>query len=159
MSLSSDQGLRRRCFRRIRLAFGLIACSLLWNISAVAQTPPPLNARDMAMTISGDFTVASVGDLMMRRPASQLADADVQAALKLIADADLAVGNMEGELANLKEFEGPLNGFVGTHEVAADLKTIGFDMGAAVGPGQAGDRPVLHLAGQRDAWRPRQFAS
>lgn len=80
------------------------------------------------MTIPGDFTLASVGDLMMRRPASQLADAAVQSALQLIAEADLAVGNMEGELANLRDFDGPLNGFVGSHEVAADLKKIGFDM-------------------------------
>ena len=110
---------------RLFLLAGLTMCSL----SVLAQTPvPPLNSRDMAMTLTGDFTIASVGDLMMRRPASQLADADVQAALRLIRDADLAVGNMEGELANLRDFEGPLNGFVGSHEVAADLKKIGFDM-------------------------------
>ena len=110
---------------RLFLLAGLAMCSL----SALAQTPvPALNSRDMAMTLTGDFTIASVGDLMMRRPASQLADADVQAALRLIRDADLAVGNMEGELANLRDFEGPLNGFVGSHEVAADLKKIGFDM-------------------------------
>ncbi len=115
--------------KHIQLVIGLAACSLLWQVSAVAQTPPPpLRAVDMAITIPGDFTLASVGDLMMRRPASQLADADVQAALALIRDADLAVGNMEGELANLQEFEGPLNGFVGSHEVAADLREIGFDM-------------------------------
>ena len=80
------------------------------------------------MTIPGDFVLASVGDLMMRRPASRLADDAVQAALRLVSEADLAVGNMEGELANLQDFEGPLNGFVGSHEVAADLKAIGFDM-------------------------------
>ncbi len=82
----------------------------------------------MAMTIPGEFTLASVGDLMMRRPASQLAHSGVQAALQLVREANLAVGNMEGELANLRDFDGPLNGFVGTHEVAADLKAIGFDM-------------------------------
>ena len=110
---------------RLFLCAGLMMCTL----SAVAQPPlPPLNPRDMAMTIPGDFVLASVGDLMMRRPASQLADDAVQAALRLIRDADLAVGNMEGELANLKDFDGPLNGFVGSHEVAADLKAIGFDM-------------------------------
>ena len=37
------------------------------------------------------------------------------------------MGNMEGE-SNLREFDGPLNGFVGTHEVAADLRLMGFDM-------------------------------
>ncbi len=110
---------------RFCLLAGLTTCSLY----AVAQQPlAPLNPRDMAMTIPGDFVLASVGDLMMRRPASRLADDAVQAALRLIREADLAVGNMEGELANLRDFDGPLNGFVGSHEVAADLKAIGFDM-------------------------------
>lgn len=118
-----------RTLRSMALALSLLVGLTMWSLSAVAQTPPPpLNPQDMAMTIPGDFTLASVGDLMMRRPASQLEDAAVQAALQLIREADLAVGNMEGELANLRTFEGPLNGFVGTHEVAADLKTIGFDM-------------------------------
>ena len=80
------------------------------------------------MTMSGNFAFASVGDLMIRRPASQLADPDVQEVFDLIRSADLAMGNVEGELANLREFEGPLNNFVGTHEVAEDLKLMGFDM-------------------------------
>ena len=89
---------------------------------------PPISERDRAMTMAGDFTFASVGDLMIRRPASQLADPEVQEVFDLIRNADLAMGNMEGELANLREFDGPLNGFVGTHEVAADLRLMGFDM-------------------------------
>ena len=124
----SDHRSLRRQRVRICLTLGLTVCSLAWTLSTVAQTPPPLSPRDMAMTIPGEFTLASVGDLMMRRPASQLGDGNVQAALRLIREADLAVGNMEGELANLRDFTGPLNGFVGTHEVAADLKAIGFDM-------------------------------
>ena len=128
MFITSDQQLFCRRFLRACLSAGLIVYALAWTISISAQTPPPLNQRDMVMTIPGDFNFASVGDLMMRRPASQLADTAVQAALQLISEADLAVGNMEGELANLRDFDGPLNGFVGTHEVAADLKKIGFDM-------------------------------
>ena len=124
MSIVSESRSLRPGVLRFCLLAGLTTCSLY----AVAQQPlPPLNPRDMAMTIPGDFTLASVGDLMMRRPASRLADDAVQAALRLIREADLAVGNMEGELANLQDFDGPLNGFVGSHEVAADLKAIGFD--------------------------------
>ena len=100
------------------------------NITLVqAQTNgQTLNEVNGSMTISGDFTFASVGDLMIRRPASQLADPQTQKVFDLIRSADLAIGNMEGELANLREFEGPMNGFVGTHEVAEDLKMMGFDM-------------------------------
>ncbi|MDA1371652.1 MAG: CapA family protein [Proteobacteria bacterium] len=121
--------LPRDGFHRYGKVMLVLLLSLLWHTGINAQTPPPpLHPRDMAMTIPGDFTLASVGDLMIRRPASQTADASVQAVLQLIRDADLAVGNMEGELANYRDFDGPLNGFVGTHEVAADLKAMGFDM-------------------------------
>ena len=80
------------------------------------------------MTMPGSFTLASVGDLIIRRPASQSADAGLQAALQLIRDADLAVGNLEGSLSNMRNFDGPMNNFMGTHEVAADLKAMGFDI-------------------------------
>jgi poly-gamma-glutamate synthesis protein (capsule biosynthesis protein) len=82
----------------------------------------------MAMTMPGTFTLTSVGDLIIRRPASQLADAGLQAAIDLIRDADLAVGNLEGSLSNMRQFDGPMNNFMGSHEVAADLKAMGFDM-------------------------------
>lgn len=124
LKISNIQTLQTRV-----LQFFLLVALPFHTLPAAAQTSlPPLDPRDMAMTIPGDFSLASVGDLMMRRPASQLADDAVQAALLLIREADLAVGNMEGELADWQNFTGPLNGFVGTHEVAADLKTIGFDM-------------------------------
>ena len=117
---------------KLVLAFSLRFISLVFWL---AITPvqgqselPPLSERDRAMTMAGDFTFASVGDLMIRRPASQLDVPEVQEVFDLIRNADLAMGNMEGELANLREFDGPLNGFVGTHEVAADLRLMGFDM-------------------------------
>ena len=89
------------------------------------------------MTMPGTFTIASVGDLLIRRPASQSADEGVRAALQLIRDADLAVGNLEVTLIDMRSVSGggPMNKPIGetlvqwgTHEVAADLKTMGFDM-------------------------------
>lgn len=110
------------------LGFVFLVLVLATSTVQAQSDLPSLDERDRAMTMAGDFTFASVGDLMIRRPASQLADPEVQEVFELIRNADLAMGNMEGELANLREFEGPMNGFVGTHEVAADLKLMGFDM-------------------------------
>ena len=73
------------------LFLGLAIVPLFLVKPVLAQSLEPLNLRDMNMTISGEFTFASVGDLMIRRPASQLADADVQAALQLISEADLSL--------------------------------------------------------------------
>ena len=109
----------------VLLIFLVITCAAGVHAQTVRQTA---GITERAMTMSGNFAFASVGDLMIRRPASQLADPDVQEVFDLIRSADLAMGNMEGELANLREFEGPLNNFVGTHEVAEDLKLMGFDM-------------------------------
>lgn len=129
--------MHRQVFPNLTARFGLLftclAATLAYSLAvapgAWAQADlPPLDERDRAMTMRGEFTLAGVGDLMIRRPASRLADAEVQAVLDIVRDADLAVGNMEGELADLKAFDGPLNGFVGTHEVARDLKLMGFDM-------------------------------
>ena len=122
----NNNHLAKYCKNAVNTTFVMLSCLAM---SAIAQTNlPPLNERDTAMTMPGEFSFASVGDLMIRRPASQLADPEVQAVFELLREADLTVGNMEGELANLKEFNGPLNGFVGTHEVAIDLKAMGFDM-------------------------------
>ncbi len=114
--------------RIAKLIIGSVTLALV-AMSLHAQTDLlPLNERNRAMSMAGEFTFASVGDLMIRRPASQLADPEVQAVFDLLRNADLAMGNMEGELANIKEFDGPMNGFVGTHEVATDLKAMGIDM-------------------------------
>ena len=127
MKAIKNQQQLRSVWSRFNLLL-LVLISVL-TTSASAQTDlTPLAARDRAMTMPGEFVLASVGDLMIRRPASQLADPEVQAVFDLIRNADLAVANMEGELANLRDFDGPLNGFVGSHKVAEDLKLMGFDM-------------------------------
>ena len=90
--------------------------------------PPRDAARELAMKIPGTFTVAAVGDVMIKRPASLRADPTFQNAIKILRDADIAVGNMEGNLSDLPQFEGPLRGMMGSKEVAPDLKAMGFDL-------------------------------
>ncbi len=117
------------CRTGVALLFALVAAALLWAPPVTTQTqPPPLAPRDMAMTMPGTFTLVSVGDLIIRRPASQLDDDGVQAALQLVADGDIAIGNMEGSLSRIRRFDGPMRSFMGAAEVAADLKAMGFDL-------------------------------
>src|SRR4051812_45002554 len=54
--------------------------------------------KDMQMKITEPFTIAAVGDLIIDRPASQLNDPGLQAALKIIKDTDLGVGNFESNI-------------------------------------------------------------
>jgi hypothetical protein len=91
--------------------------------------PPRDWTRDLQMKISGPFTLASVGDLIIIRPASQFQDAGLQAALKIIRDSDVGFGNFESLIRDEANFTGPLGGsMVGTKEVAGDLKSMGFKM-------------------------------
>ena len=103
--------------------------------SAWSQTPPPLAPRDMAMTMPGTFTFVSVGDIIIKTPISRLADENVQAALRLIREGDVAFANLEGNLADFRSYRELLSGsqgrpadLVASAEVARDLKPMGFDL-------------------------------
>ncbi len=86
-------------------------------------------SQDMAMKIAEPFTLASVGDVIIIRPASRLTDPGLQSAIKVIHDADVGFGNFESLIRDERTFEGPLGGsMVGTKEVAADLKAMGFTL-------------------------------
>ena len=85
--------------------------------------------QDMAMKITEPFTLASVGDVIIVRPASKSVDPGLQSALKLVRDADAAFGNFESLIRDERTFDGPLGGsMTGTKEVAADLKAMGFSI-------------------------------
>jgi len=86
-------------------------------------------AQDAVMKITEPFTFASVGDVIIVRPASQSTDPGLQSALKVIRDADVGFGNFESLIRDERTFSGPLAGsMVGTKEVAADLKAMGFKL-------------------------------
>lgn len=85
--------------------------------------------QDMATKITEPFTLASVGDVIIVRPASRVNDSALQSALKVIHDSDVGFGNFESLIRDERTFAGPLAGsMVGTKEVAADLKAMGFTL-------------------------------
>ena len=91
--------------------------------------PPRDWSRDLQMKITQPFTLASVGDIIIIRPASQFQDPGLQAALNIIRNADVGFGNFESLIRDEAHFDGPLSGsMMGTKEVAADLKAMGFKM-------------------------------
>jgi len=124
---------------RIALVVGLIVVYAgAWRVAG--QAPGGVGAhgrqstardwtQDMAMKIAGPFTLASVGDVIIVRPASHLNDAGLQGAIKVIRDSDVGFGNFESLIRDERRFDGPLGGsMVGTKEVAADLKSMGFTL-------------------------------
>ena len=126
--------------RDIVLSVLLVALAVVSNLRLIGQGPPggPGGANrapahdwsaDMAMKITEPFTLASVGDVIIVRPASRSSDAGVQGAIKLVRDADVGFGNFESLIRDENKFLGPLGGsMTGTKEVAADLKAMGFTL-------------------------------
>ena len=121
------------CGTAVALVGGLTVIGRGQNLRSgqVFAEPPPAprdRAAELALKIDVPFTVAAVGDVMIKRPASMLADAAFQSGMRIIREADVAVGNMEGNLSDVPRFDGPLRGMMGSKEVAADLKAMGFDL-------------------------------
>ena len=80
------------------------------------------------MKVMAPFTVTSVGDVMVKRTGASLEASEFQKVFKLLRDADVTFGNMEGNLADLDKFGGPLRGMMGDRDVAPSLKAMGFDL-------------------------------
>jgi hypothetical protein len=92
------------------------------------EEPPVLAPeKELSTKITAPFTVAAVGDLTILRPIGELADPRLQAALDIIRKADLGFANFESNISDPPNYEGPLLGFMGVKEVAADIRSWGID--------------------------------
>jgi hypothetical protein len=128
--------LGRTYYRALGLVLvGAAACLWVPDITGQAppgrtnvQAPPRDWTQDMQMKITEPFTLASVGDMIILRPAANLQDPSFQSALKIIRDADVGFGNFESLIRDETHFQGPLGGMFGTKEVAADVKAMGFQV-------------------------------
>ena len=90
-------------------------------------------ARDLRITIRGDFTIAAVGDIVAARPTAGLAEPDIQAIYDVLRGADVAFGNLEMVVMDPRKADGLHNRALyfmalGKPEIADDLKAIGFDV-------------------------------
>jgi len=101
-------------------------------------SPPPRAKNDTTRTgtarTTQSFRVASVGDIIAGDSFAEIADANIAAAMKLIASSDVGFGNLEGNLLDLKKFKGypeAENGgmwLIAPPQIAEDLRAAGFRM-------------------------------
>jgi poly-gamma-glutamate synthesis protein (capsule biosynthesis protein) len=120
---------RNRKLALASLAALLVGTTMWWPSAPVrGQMPPRDWSKDMQMKIAEPFSLASVGDILMTKPFSAMADAGVQSALKVVRDADLAMGNFESNIRDERHYTGLVTQFTGTKDVAPDVKAMGFDM-------------------------------
>ena len=105
--------------------------------------PPVRVTRDastnLATKVLAPFTVASVGDVMVKRSGAVLAGAEFQNVFNLLREANVTFGNMEGNLADVEHFDGPLRGMMGDKDVGAESE------GTRVRPDEPRQQPHLRL--------------
>jgi poly-gamma-glutamate synthesis protein (capsule biosynthesis protein) len=115
---------------------GLAPLILLGPLIALAQeraTPGPQAIpllppeRELAMKIKGSFTIAGVGDLIIRNPFGRLDDSAYQSLIKPLRDADVGFANMEGTLIDLDAFPNPI-GETAPRGALEQIKNMGVDI-------------------------------
>ncbi|MBI3050136.1 MAG: CapA family protein [Acidobacteria bacterium] len=131
--------LRRQGRARTACAGVAIALSTLWwqpvaptmsgqEPGPAARSNSPLSAeRELAMKIKAPFTLAAVGDLIMRNPAGRLAEPAFANLLKPLQNADVAFANMEGNLIDFDHFPEP-TGDGAPRAALADIQAMGVDI-------------------------------
>jgi poly-gamma-glutamate synthesis protein (capsule biosynthesis protein) len=89
-----------------------ILMSLSAAVSAQPALPPSVDPQEFVhgppkpASVKGKFSVASVGDLLLARPQTQVADPEMGKVLTLLRGADVAIANQEGMAFDLKTYTG-----------------------------------------------------
>lgn len=82
-------------------------------------------------SLTGRFSLVTIGDLLYSHPMADFADPEFQAVVTLIRSGDVTIGNQEGVFLDLDLFagEGYGNGLLwGEAAQAEDMKALGVDM-------------------------------
>lgn len=95
---------------------------------------PTASAEEAALrgSIADDFTLATVGDLLLTRPASMRRDTPFQQQLNILRSASVAFGNFESNAVDIRSFKGYPYGDSGdvwltaAPELPGDLRAMGF---------------------------------
>ena len=146
---------RGRGSRRVPAPRSLAVLALAASFCAgVSDAAPPANAeatapvpkspfdprrppeRELQIGVVDGFTLAAVGDCIISRPHTPMLARDpaFAAVVKILRAADAAFGNFEDSSIDLGGFKGSPHSWLGDWtliappEIAADLKTLGFDL-------------------------------
>lgn len=122
---------------------GLIIGFLFFLHSSAGSEPPGTDFADeitrfdlvgsTETNVADGFTLASVGDVIIRRPQTLVQAASLNPIARILQSADVSFGNLETNITNLRTSKGgpTVNGdayHVALPAVAPDLKAIGFNM-------------------------------
>jgi hypothetical protein len=114
----------------VTAAFVLGSMIVVWAQPAVGRPDPStFPYRDLTVELSnkmtGRFTVAAVGDVLIMEPVGPMMD---QKLVKILREADTTVGNLESTIVDRRNWSAGYRGNTAPRESAADLASIGFDL-------------------------------
>ena len=101
------------------------------KIPELADHPAIVKAREKhfeGTAIKEPFTISIVGDMIITRPFSERTDPEVRGALDPVKESDVAFGNMESNFGDLNNARKGIGGLMGTKDIAADIKKMGFNL-------------------------------
>lgn len=88
----------------------------------------------VATNVADGFTMIAVGDLLVRRPLTKGRESGFRAILRILRDADVAFGNLETNIFDVRAFKGSPQaehggGYIcSMPELGPDLKAMGFNV-------------------------------
>ena len=81
--------------------------------------------KELANKMAGAYVITTVGDVLMMEPISKMVDPKIQ---QILRDSDTAVGNMEVNIIDRRNWTSGFGANFSPKETAADLAALGFDM-------------------------------
>lgn len=141
-----SDGIRPDRRHRLRLLAVLATASFFAGVALAQNARPQPDitnyqlrdlTRELANKMTGTYTVAAVGDVLMQEPMSKMMSPEL---LKVLREADTTVGNMEIYLVDRKNWAGSL-GYTNNwapKEMAKDYADMGIDL-LAPGESQGGE--------------------
>ena len=88
--------------------------------------------KELANTMTGNLTVAAVGDLLIQEPIGKMMSPEIQAILR---GATTAVGNMQATIIDVRDWPYGRTGNYSPLTTAQDIADLGFDKLTGAGCG------------------------
>jgi hypothetical protein len=107
---------------------GMSGLSALHSPLLHAQQRPIDIQRELELKIRDPFTLVLLGDLLPEHAVTQIVNPQVQGTFGIIRNADAAFANMESNIADYLQYEGPIVRTTAPKEIAADVKAMGVDI-------------------------------
>jgi poly-gamma-glutamate capsule biosynthesis protein CapA/YwtB (metallophosphatase superfamily) len=115
----------------VALVFVLSSAAAVWAQPARGALPDPKTfqyrdlTHELANKMAGTYVITTVGDVLMMEPTSKMIDPKI---VQILRDSDTAIGNMEVNIIDHRNWTSGFGANFSPKETAADIAALGFDL-------------------------------